>query len=209
MILFDHDHIYLCRFWWVCPKMRFCSNIWLHIFIFCITVLLLLIKLEGKSTWRAGKRPKSLWNQEYPQLGLSHQHYLKTSINPVHNFLRYFVHSHTTSLVEAKLWRLLKLTYATADSVFKSHHLWKLLLNFLPSCPDWVNVNITEEPQATHFKDAEHVASSWNIEAYQTFRRVQTAGWWSAWCVPLQTGLHFKVTCLNLLSYRFQKRNYA
>lgn len=67
-----------------------------------------------------------------------------------------------------------------------------------------MEVNIAEEPQATNFKDAEHVAASWTSKAYQTFRRVQTAGWWSAWCVPLQTGLHFKVTRLNLIQYRLQ-----
>lgn len=67
-----------------------------------------------------------------------------------------------------------------------------------------MEANIAEEPQATDFKDAELVASSWTIKAYQSFRRVQTAGWWSARCVPLQAGLHFKVTHLNLIQYHLQ-----
>lgn len=86
----------------------------------------------------------------------------------------------------------------------KSHHLWELLLSFVPDCPDSVEVNIAEDPQATYFKDAEHMASSWTIKAYQSFRRVQTAGWWPARCVPLQAGLHFKVTRLNLIQYHLQ-----
>lgn len=136
----------------------------------------------------------------------NHQHCLKMSL--IASWVILSKMSHTISSVGVETERLLKtnLRDGSQHSSPPASQSKSSMLNFLPSCPDWVEMSIAEEPQATHFKDAEHVASSWTIEAYQTFRRVQTAGWWSAWSVPLQTGLHFKVTRLNLLQYRLQKK---